>query len=59
MRVVALHAVQLVAIVATPDGVDAAVQDTHVVVCMLLQQRLDGAPAVVPRIVSTTGTSAR
>lgn len=53
VRVVALHAVQLVAIVATPDGVDVAVHDTHTVVGVLLLQRLDSAPAVVPRIVST------
>lgn len=52
MGVVALHAVQLVAVVPAPDGVDEAAHHTHAVVCMLLLQGLDGAPAVVARVVT-------
>lgn len=36
VRVVTLYAVQLVAIVSTPDGIDVAVHDTHTVVSVLL-----------------------
>ena len=49
--VVALHRVQLVAVVAAPDGVDVLPQDAHAVVGPLLQQGLDGAPAVVSGVV--------
>ena len=49
--VVALHRVQLVAVIAPADGVDVAAQHTHAVVGVLLLQRLDGAPSVVTRVI--------
>lgn len=51
MRVVALHRVQLVAVVPPRDGVNVAAQHAHAVVGVLLLQRLDGTPAVMTRVV--------
>lgn len=51
VRVVALHRVQLVAVVPPSDGVNVAAEHTDAVVSVLLLQRLDGAPAVVTGVV--------
>lgn len=50
--VIALHWVQLVAVVPSSNGINMAAQHADTVVGMLLLQRLDGAPAVVTRVVS-------
>lgn len=59
MWVVALHRVQLVAVVPPPHGVDVPAHHTHAVVGVLLLQRLDGAPAVVTGVVPATGAVGR
>lgn len=51
VRVVALHGVQLVAVVPPSDGIDMSAQHANAVVGMLLLQRLDGAPGVVTGVV--------
>lgn len=51
VRVVALHRVQLVSVVAPADGVNMAARHADAVVRVLLLQRLDGAPPVVARVV--------
>lgn len=50
--VVALHAVQLSPVVAPADCVNMAARHADAVVGVLLPQRLDGAPAVVTRVIS-------
>lgn len=51
-RVVALHPVQLTLVVPPADCVNMAAHHTNAVVGMLHLQRLDGAPAVVTRVIS-------
>lgn len=51
VRVVALHRVQLAAVVPPSDGVNVTSQDTDAVVGVLLLQGLDAAPAVVTGVV--------
>lgn len=51
VRVIALHRVQLVAVVPPSDGVNVAVEHADAVISVLLLQRLDGAPAVVTGVV--------
>ena len=55
MGVVALHALQLAAVVTSADGIDKPAGHAHAVVGVLLQQGFDGAPVVVARVVSDGG----
>lgn len=50
--IIALHAVQLGAVVTTSNGIDVVIHDTHTVVSMLLLKRCNVTPGVVSRIVS-------
>lgn len=52
LGIVALHTVQLDAVVTTSNGVDVAVHDTHTVISMLLLKRCNITPGVVSRIIS-------
>lgn len=57
--VVALHRVQLFAVVPPPHGVDVPAHHTHTVVGVLLLQRLDGAPAVVTGVIPATAAGGK
>lgn len=59
VRVVALHRVQLAAVVPPSDGVNVTGQDADAVVGVLLLQGLDAAPAVVTGVVPGKHTCLR